>query len=429
MSSRPKALGLMSLTAIGIGGMVGGGIFAVLGIAVSMAGSATPLAFLFSGSIALVTSYSYAKLSSTYPSEGGTVAFIIKAFGTGTMSGGLNIMLWLSYVIMISLYAYTFGSYGVQLFSLSASWAPHVLSSLAILVFMSLNVLSASIVGKTEEVIVFIKVSILLVFIAFGISGINTSTLSPSSWVPYTDIVVGGMLIFVAYEGFELISNAANDASRPGDIPRALYISVSFVICLYVLIALVAVGSVSVSDIVASRDYALAKAAEPFLGSFGFSLIAVAALLSTSSAINATLYGAARTSYTIARDGELPEKLEHKVWNKPIEGLFITTILALVLVNTLDLSRIATLGSLGFIVIFAAVNLAHLRLHKTAGGRGYISAIGVVSTTIAFVLLLRYSIQNDPVVALMFIAYFFGCLAVERIYSGITKRSLEKIRC
>lgn len=144
-------------------------------------------------------------------------------------------------------------------------------------------------------------------------------------------------------------------------LPQAYYTAVVFVIGLYVLVSLVTVGNLAVDKIVAAKDYALAEAARPFLGQAGFTMIAVAAMLSTASVINATLYGAARLSYCIARDGELPEMLEHKIWGKPVEGLLITAGLPLFVRNTFDLTSISTLGSAGFLLIFAAVNTANAK--------------------------------------------------------------------
>src|SRR5665811_1984458 len=118
----------------------------------------------------------------------------------------------------------------------------------------------------------------------------------------------------------------------------AYYLAVGFVIALYILVALVTVGNLPVDKIVAAKDYALAEAARPFLGQAGFTLIAIAAMLSTASAINATLYGTARVSYSIARDGELPAMLERKVWSQPVAGLFITAGLTLAVANAFDLT-------------------------------------------------------------------------------------------
>ena len=147
----------------------------------------------------------------------------------------------------------------------------------------------------------------------------------------------------LAYEGFELIANSAQDVRNPAKtLPRAFYTSVGFVLVLYVLIAVVTVGTLPVDKIIDAKDYALAEAARPFLGQTGFLLIAVAAMLSTASAINATLYGTARLSYIIAKDGELPEVLEKKVWNEPIEGLLLTSGLTLIIANTVNLSSMSS---------------------------------------------------------------------------------------
>ncbi len=116
-----KKIGLKEALAVGIGGMVGGGIFAVLGLAVSLASGGTPIAFLLAGVLALITSYSYVKLSLTYPDRGGTVKFINQGFGKSVFSGGINNLLWVSYIIMLSLYASAFGSYAPNLFELTGS--------------------------------------------------------------------------------------------------------------------------------------------------------------------------------------------------------------------------------------------------------------------------------------------------------------------
>ena len=151
------------------------------------------------------------------------------------------------------------------------------------------------------------------------------------------------MIIFVAYEGFELTANTApNIRNYKVTLPRPYYISVISVIILYVFVAFVAVGSIAPDQIALAQDFALAQAARPSLGQFGFTLVAIAAVLSTLSAINATLYGAARLSYVIATEGELPDFLEDKIWNQSLVGLLITTSLALLLSNFAGLSSIST---------------------------------------------------------------------------------------
>ncbi|NYI40253.1 APC family permease [Demequina lutea] len=185
-----------------------------------------------------------------------------------------------------------------------------------------LNLLSAQAIGKAENWIVALKIAILGVFVVVGVFAIDPARLAVGQWSPVIQVAAGGMIIFLAYEGFELIANTADDIRDPKhNLPRAYFIAVGFVMVLYVLVSAVTVGALDVQSIVNAKDFALAEAAKPFLGQAGFTLIAIAAMLSTASAINATLYGSARLSYAIAKDGELPKQLERKVWGRPVEGL------------------------------------------------------------------------------------------------------------
>jgi len=393
-----KKIGLLSAVSIGIGGMVGGGIFAVLGLAVQLAAGGTYIAFAIAGVIALLTSYSYAKLTLAFPSQGGTVEFLNQAFGTGVFTGGLNILLWFNYIVMLSLYAYAFGSYGSTYFSLDLQpLMKHLLASAVIVVFTGLNILGSRAVGEAEEWIVGVKVGILLLFLAFGLGRVDLANLKPATWAPAFRLVTGGMIIFVAYEGFELIANTAADIKNPRrNIPRSYAIAVGFVVLLYILIAVVALGVLSIPKIVEAKDYALAAAAKPLLGSLGFTVITVAALMSTASAINATLYGASRVSYIIAKDGELPTSLEKKIWNRPVEGLLITAGVTLTVANFLDVSSIATTGSAGFIIVFAAVNAANFRLFRQTRSRRWLPLLGTVACVAALVLLLAQTAMENP---------------------------------
>jgi amino acid transporter len=277
-TSTRGSLGFWSVAAMGVGGMVGGGIFAVLGLAVQLAHGGTPVAFALAGVVALVTAHAYARLSAAYPSQGGTVEFLTQAYGTGVVTGALNVLLWLSYVVMLSLYAYAFGSYGASFAPEETRWIwRHGLTSGAVVALTALNAVGADLVGRAEEWIVGAKVSILLVFVGVGLVGLPLAPAAPAHWTSPLELAAGGMIIFLAYEGFELIANAAQDARQPErTLPRALYASVAFVIVLYVLISLIVVGRLSIGEVAAARDYALAEAARPLLGQAGFAMIAVA---------------------------------------------------------------------------------------------------------------------------------------------------------
>ena len=416
--SNDDKIGYWSIVAIGIGGMVGGGIFAVLGLAAQIAHGATPLAFTIAGSVALLTTYSYAKLSVAFPSQGGTITFLDRAFGPGLFAGSLNILLWLSYIIMLSLYAYAFGSYAAVF--LPPEWqgaGKHIFISLGIVGITALNLLGAAVIGRAERWIVAFKIGILLVFVAIGLWSVDPQKLLPGEWASPVQIVAGGFIIFLAYEGFELIANAAQDARNPRrTLPLAYYSAVLFVIALYVLVAIVTVGNLSIPMIIDAQDYALAAAASPFLGNTGFTLVAIAALLSTASAINATLYGAARLSYIIAREGELPDVLERRIWNKPILGLLITTGLTLVAANWLDLNSIATIGSAGFLLIFSAVNVANVILRKQTGSLGWISGVGALACLVALFALLWQVEMQAPLKILVLVVILGMAVGIESLY-------------
>lgn len=393
-------VGLWGAVAIGVGGMVGGGIFAVLGLAVMLSGGATPLSFAIAGVVALLTAYSYAKLSVAYPSRGGTVIFLDKAFGVDLLTGGLNNLLWISYIVTLSLYAVAFGNYAGTFMGggeVSGGWIGHGLISAGILLPAILNMTSASLISKTETYVVFLKVAILMAVIGFGFTDLDVARLSPQTWGDLASIVGGGMMIFVAYEGFELIANTAPDVvAYKKTLPRAYYLSVGFVILLYVLIAMVTVGALTSEQIAKASDFALAEAAKPSLGNWGFNLVATSAILATFSAINATLYGSARLAYTLAEENELPDFLEKKVWNQPIIGLILTTIFALILANSVDLSSISTMGSAGFLILFAAVNAANFAKAPEIGSNRAIAGLGFLGCGFALFSLIWHSLHNEP---------------------------------
>jgi amino acid transporter len=422
-----EKVGYWEATAIGVGGMVGGGIFAVLGLSVDLAHGGAPLAFLIAGVVALVTAYSYARLSVRFPSQGGTVAFLDRAFGPGLLTGSANILLWISYMVMLSLYAYAFGSYAASL--LPPQWhsvGKHVLITVSVAGITGLNLLSARLIGEAEDWVVFIKLTILALFIAVGIWGVDAARLSVSAWSPPLHLVAGGMIIFLAYEGFELIANTAADVRNPAStLPRAFYSAVGFVIVLYVLVAIVTVGTLPVDRIVAAKDYALAEAAKPFLGQTGFTLIAVAAMLSTASAINATVYGAARLSYIIAKDGELPAALERKIWNEPIEGLLITSGVTLVVANLVDLSSLSTMGSAGFLLIFAAVNGANARLAGETHSHRWLPLAGVALCLAALAALLWQTALTAPGRIWILVVMVALAFAIELVFRLTTGRKLR----
>lgn len=426
-----KKIGLKDAISIGIGGMVGGGIFAVLGLAVSLAKGGTPIAFLFSGLIALLTAYSYAKLSKKYPENGGTVKFVHQQYGNGLFAGGINNLLWISYIVMLALYSSAFGAYGAELISLTGEKDidVRIFQTAIILVALLINYLSVKLVSKIESISVVIKLLILIAFIVIGFYGLykhpeNLGQLSPKNWENPILLLSGGMVIFVAYEGFELIANSISDLkNKEKNTEKAYFGAVGFVVILYILIAVVTVGALPFSQIANAEDYVLAKAAEPTLGQVGFTIITITALISTFSAINATVLGSGRVNYNIAEDDELPNYFCHKFWGKPI-GLLITAILSITLVNLFNLQSISTAGSAGFLLIFCIVNYIGFKRHQELESKKWIHLTASFLCFSAFITLIiqQFSQNGSGVIATLGIIFF--CFLFEWIYKKTEHKGL-----
>src|SRR5882724_1816273 len=163
-------IGLVAAVSIGIGGMVGAGIFSILGVVAHAAGNAMWLAFAMGGVVALLSTYSYAKLGATFPSAGGAVHFLVKSFGDGVLAGGLNLFMWVGYIISLALYATAFGSYAATF--ATAGHAPLLVKSVAVgavLLLTVVNAFGAKLMGRSETLIVVVKVTILVLFAGVGL--------------------------------------------------------------------------------------------------------------------------------------------------------------------------------------------------------------------------------------------------------------------
>jgi amino acid transporter len=420
-------IGLVAAVSIGIGGMVGAGIFSILGVVAQAAGNAMWIAFLIGGVVALLSTYSYAKLGAVFPSAGGAVHFLVKGFGDGVLAGGLNLFMWAGYIISLALYASAFGSYAATFFTAAPSAL--LLKSLAIgsvLALTLVNAFGARIMGRGETFIVAVKLAILVLFAAAGLFFIDPGNLSPVLWPETAAILFGAGVLFIGYEGFGLVTNAAADMRNPRVmLPRALYTAVILVIVLYLAVAITVTGNLSNAQIEQAKDYALAEAAKPFLGEFGFRLIAIAALFSTASAINATLFGSANVCYMIARDGELPAGLSRTEWQQATGGLILTAALVILVTLLFDLSGIAMMGSAAFLLVYAAVNAGHLRVLKQTGANAVIVWLSILTCLAMFAILSVYTWQQQPaaIVALVLIAA--ASFVAEGLYRRWTGRTLR----
>ncbi len=384
-------ISVFSAASIGIGGMVGAGIFAILGLAATTTQGAVPIAFVIGGIIALVTAHCYGKLSVAFPDRGGTVSYLDRAYGATAFTGVLNVLLVLSYVVMVGFYASAFGRFGASFFN-DSELSRHLLITGVVFGLAFVNVVGTGLVVKYGNLANTVKLLLLAAFIVIGLArgDVDFDRFAVSEWVGPIPLIAGAMVIFLNYEGFEMIANVSSDVSdekRAKVMPQAFYSSVLIVIVLYVLISIVAVGSLPIAVIESAGEFALAEAAETMIGSAGFTVIVVAAMLATSSAINATLFSSARITFALASEREMPKELSRLVREQPIPALAFICIAGALLANLVPIEVIAAMGSGGFLLTFAAVNVASIRLSATIGVSRIIPIVGTGMCLVAIIVL------------------------------------------
>lgn len=384
-----QAVSFWSAVAMGVGTMVGAGIFALMGAAGEIAGSAVWLSFAGAGAIALLSGYSFGRLGARYPAAGGLVEYLVQAWGPGRFSGSLSVTMYLGSITALALVARAFGSYAAALMPPGTpALAVPVMSAMIVLLFAIINLGGVRSMARTENLVVLVKLCALASFALAGLVVARPELLAPATWPPAPRILYAVALTFFAYEGFRVIANAAEDMKDPArTLPRAMITAIAGVMILYVALALAVFGNLPPERVAAARDYALAEAALPVFGQAGFTVIAVTALVSTASAINAALYGVTNVTYEMARKGELPASFGRPI-GRSREGLIVSSALIILLAVSLDLSAIAEVGALIMLFIHTVTHIGHLRLikHTRASaalvwlavlGNGMASAAGV----------------------------------------------------
>ncbi|MCB2194849.1 MAG: APC family permease [Bacteroidetes bacterium] len=424
MKSVSKKIGLWEAVAMAVGTMIGASIFSIFGLGAKIAGKNLPEAFLLSGVFALIVGYSYAKLGSKIISNAGPIAFIIKGIGDNVITGALSVLMWLSYVVSISLFAKGFAGYFLPLVKLPvSSLSIGITEVLLITFFTAINSFGSKAVGKLEFYIVLVKLSILGLFIVLGFLYIVPGNLTPAiNTEGVHSILNAAVVFFLSYMGFGLITNASENMKNPGrNVPRAIYISIVVVMFIYISVSVVAIGNLSIAEIIKAKENALAVASKPFLGNFGFVLISIGALFSISSAMNATIYGGANISYSLAKDGELPEFFERKTWFKSTEGLYITAGLSILFALLFNIGAIASITSAIFTIIYIFVLISHYRVAHVYGGKRWVLLMNTGVLILVFIALSYYQWQTQRGAFYGTIITFAGAVLVEYIYRYIKK--------
>lgn len=407
-------MSMSSVVSLGVGTMIGAGIFALLGEAGAVAGNTVWVSFVIGGVVALLSGYSLGKLGARFPSAGGVVEYLIQAYGDNLVAGVVSVMMYLSALVSISLVAKTFGLYAAEV--LPGTPPPATAPLLAVTVVVALvavNLAGSRAVARVELAIVVFKFVVLLALAVGGLLVLDPGLLSFESSPGSGAVLAGVALTFFAYEGFRVITNAAEDVADPArTIPRAIATAILLVMGLYVLIALAVFGTLSVEEVTASRENALAEAARPVFGTSGFVAVSLAALVATASAINASLYSVTNVTYRMAKDGELPGAFGAPIRHSR-EGLLISGGVVAVFAVAFDLSDIAVLGAITILLVHTTVNLGHLRLVGETGARRSIVALAGLVSLAAMVLSFVDAARSSPRIPVAFGAFVVSAFTAE----------------
>jgi len=426
-----KSLGFKELVAIAVGGMVGGGIFTILGIAVSIVGFLAPFAIALGGIIAFFAAYSYVKLGVYYKDEGATYAFYKRTYPDSPMAA--SFIGWYTifgYISTLALYAYTFSSYGISGFEFADNEIIRKAVAIAIIwLFALVNLWSVRGMGRLEDLMVYTKLVILFIIsvalMYYGKTDFHTFTQTFAKDFDHSstmNIIIVASVTFVAYEGFQLVINAVNEMEDPEkNIPKAIYTAVILVAVIYFIIALGAVMAIPVEDLIKNKEYALASGAEAIMGSWGSNLVIIGAVLATSSAISGTMFGSSRQMARIADDGYLPNILSKRKKHIPTHAITAMAATATLLILVGGLRLILEFGSITFLLVSLLMAIANFKIRKKTNSSTLFTIIAILGLLTGVTLILFYEFKTQPD-QLFFIAGLYAVLSIgARGYAKVQK--------
>lgn len=388
-SSAPhRHISIWGVAALGIGSMVGAGVFALLGqIAINMGGN-TWMVFVIAGVAALLSGYSYARLSAVFPSRGGVTDFFAIGISSARFERTLSTLYLVTLVLTLALISKAFGAYFARVLHQTdhTTWV-NLYSSGVMVVLTLLNLLGSKAVGRVEVVLVTIKLSILTVFIVLGAITLRPAMLESHNAIEASRLFSSIGLAFFAYSGFGLMASAAADVKNPErDMPRAFMLAIGLVMVLYIVLSLVVLGNVTPAQLTKYTDTAVAEAAEPFLGSFGFLLVSLAALVATASSIVANIFSMLNVAQQMGDSGALPSPFRKKLFATGSQGFYGLVALVILLINFFDLSSIANVASATFLACYIAVFIVCWRKRKECHANSVLIAVGFAFMSFVFVL-------------------------------------------
>jgi Amino acid transporters len=453
----PEAeLGLLDATMIGMGAMIGAGIFVLTGLAAEISGPAALLVFLLNGIVTAFTGLSYAELASAIPKSGGGYAFVREIFDDFA-SFIMGWMLWFAYMIAGALYALGFAPNFLELLHVYGVVPPpdqvgavmlpllgvgvpanFILAFIAVAGLVALNAASTAASGSAETVFTIIKVSILVVFVAFGFfsaGGGSETSFTFQNFIPLFpgdkgafSILPAMGLTFIAFEGYDLITTVTEEVKNPREnIPKAIFVSLAATVVVYLLVVTVAIGTLGAEELAAAGEAGIAAAATSFMPTGvpiiqnGGALIVFGAVFSTITALNAVVIASSRVAFSMGREGQLLQSIGqiHHRFGTPFVAVLLSAVVMLGSVF-LPTQSAGNMSSLFFLLSFIIVNIAVIRLRRERPNmnRPYKipyypipPILAIVLNGVLAVVLIGFLIQTD-LLALLLSAGWLGAGAI-----------------
>ncbi|QTE23718.1 APC family permease [Polaribacter cellanae] len=412
-----QKLSLLGSVSLGTGVMIGAGIFVLMGQIAELVGDLFPIVFIAGAIVVGFSSYSYVKFSNAYPSSGGIVKFLTKAFGPGTAAGSFSLLMYISMVVAESLVAGTFGAYTLRLFPEEYSGYASILGVVLIGVAYIINISGNKIIEATATFTAIIKVAgiALLAISGLIISGLptiigNYVATNNKALPEGFGFVAALALSILAFKGFTTITNQGDDIKNPHkNVGRSIIISIAVCTIIYVILALSVAGSLSVEEIIVAKDYALAASAKPLFGKWGAILTILLAIVATVSGVIASVYSASRILRMLSNIKQVPDINKMKKLKNP--SLIFTVSLAILLTILFDLTRIASIGAIFYLIMDIAIHWGLFRyLKKEVKFNPVIPIIAIVMDIVILSAFIYIKYVNDPfvlVVAVIGIALVF----------------------
>ncbi len=415
------SLSLVGAVAMGTGVMIGAGVFALTGQIAEQAGGLFPYAFLAAAGVTGFSAYSYVKLSNAHPSAGGIAMYLEKAYGKCVVTAGCALLMYFSMVINESLVARTFGTYVLQLSTLGQDhWLVPALG-VGLLAFAFLvNIAGNRVIGSFSLAMAAVKIGGIAVF---AIAGLWVADFSGAGLASTREAGPGGFLASIAlgilaYKGFTTITNSGAELEDPHrNVGRAIVVSISICVALYFLMAWAVASALGLGEIIEAKDYALAEAARPAVGRAGVWFTVGLAIAATVSGVIASVFAVSRM-LAMLTDMEL---VPHRHFGMPgriqSHTLVYTIVLAMVLTIFFDLSRIASLGAIFYIVMDIAVHWGVLRrLRSEIEANPAIVATAIVLDVVVLCAFMALKAQSDPLVVYVSLAGMAAIFGGEWIF-------------